>query len=123
VAKRYVLALAVLCAGVAVGQELLDDTDEIKTLTVEMAHALAQHKGQLSLDGLTTISDAAVKALAQHEGPLELGGLTTLSDEAAKALAQHKGPLYLSSRTTLSDEAAAELRSNPEIHLPAKFKR
>jgi hypothetical protein len=60
---RYVLAVAVLMAGVASGQELPEDTNEIKALTVEQAQALAQHKGGLSLDGLTTLSDEAAAAL------------------------------------------------------------
>jgi hypothetical protein len=97
---RCVLAVAVLCAGVAVGQELPKDTNEIKTLTVDQAKELSTHKGWLSLNGLTTLSPEAAKALAEHEGGLSLDGLTTLSDEAAKAL-----------------------KANPEIDLPEEFRR
>jgi hypothetical protein len=50
---RYVLAVALLCAGVAAGQEFPDDTDEIKTLTVEQARALAERHAPLILSGLT----------------------------------------------------------------------
>ncbi len=97
---RYVLAVAVLCAGVAVGQELPRYWNEIKTLTVEQAKALAQREGTLYLNGLKSLSPEAAKALAQHKGTLELNGLTTLSDEAAKAL-----------------------RSNSQVRLPGKFQR
>ena len=97
---RCLLAVAVLITGVAVGQELPKDTNEIKTLTVQQAKALAQHKGYLSLDGLTSLTDAAAKALSQHEGDLSLDGLTTLSDEQAKAL-----------------------RANPSIKLPKTFRK
>jgi hypothetical protein len=93
---RY--TVAVLCAGVAVGQELPKNTDKIETLTQETAYRLAKHEGVLSLNGLTTISDKAAYPLAMHEGRLHLNGLTTLSDEAAKAL-----------------------RANPEIVLPDEF--
>ena len=87
------------------------------------AEALAQHKGSLSLGNLTELSDEAAKALAQHNGNLFLNDLTTLSDDAAKALAQHKGRLFLPYLTTLSDEAAQALRANPSIFLPQKFRK
>jgi hypothetical protein len=103
---RHVLAVAVLCGGVAVGQELPDDTREIKTLTVKQATALAQRTGSLSLDGLTTLSDEAAKALGQHEGSLYLNGLRTLSDAGAQGLSHHRGSLSLNGLSTLSDIAA-----------------
>ena len=63
---RCVLAVAVLCAGVAVGQELPKDTNEIKTLTVDQAKELSTHRGWLYLNGLTTLSDEAAKALGAN---------------------------------------------------------
>jgi hypothetical protein len=63
---RCLLAAAVLCAGVAVGQELREDTNAIKSLTVEQAKALSQHEGHLSLNGLTTLTDEAAKALRSN---------------------------------------------------------
>ena len=87
------------------------------------AKALAQHKGSLSLSNLTELSDEAAKALAQHNGNLFLDDVTTLSDDAAKALARHKGSLLLTCLTTLSDEAAQALRANPRIFLPQKFRK
>ena len=89
------ILMAALC-GVAVAADgLPQDTNEIKSLTVEQAKALAQHKGSLSLNGLTTLSVEAAKALAQHKGDLDLNGLTTLSVEVAMALALHNGSLGL----------------------------
>ena len=51
VAMRYVLAAALLISGVAVAQELLKPTNDIETLTVEQAKALAQQEDYLSFDG------------------------------------------------------------------------
>ncbi len=78
------ILMAALCGVTCVPDELPKDTNEIKTLTVEQAKALAQHKYELSLNGLTTLSDEAAKVLAKHEGVLYLEGPTTLSGEAAK---------------------------------------
>jgi hypothetical protein len=98
------LAWATLLRGQLSAIIALDSPD-----AVAIAKALAQHKGRLYLNGLTTLSDEAAKALAQREGELYLDGLTTLSDEAAKTLAQHKGGLSLDGLTTLPAEAAKAL--------------
>jgi len=92
--------LALRLVGMAVGQKLPKDTNQIRALTVAQAEALAQHLDDLSLDGLKSLSDEAAKALAQHQGHLHLVGLLTLSDEAARALIAH-----------------------PRISLPARFRR
>ena len=56
-----------------------------------MAAALASHRGELSLNGLTAISDESARSLGKHTGGrLMLKGLTTLSTDAAKALAARK---------------------------------
>jgi hypothetical protein len=44
--------------------------NEIKTLTVEQAKALARQNGQVFLLSLTAVSDEAAEALARHDGPL-----------------------------------------------------
>ncbi|MFP6613620.1 MAG: DUF1588 domain-containing protein, partial [Pirellulales bacterium] len=73
------------------------------------------HRSELSLNGLTAISDAVAKVLARHTGGrLFLKGLTTLSPAVARALSQRNGggPIYqmhLDGLTTLSPEAAAAL--------------
>jgi mono/diheme cytochrome c family protein len=92
----------------AVGAET--DPRTITDLPAAEAKRLAgEHRGKLSLDALTTLSDDAAKELANREGFLALNGLKTLSNGAAAALGTHKGYLYLDGLTTLSDEAAAEL--------------
>jgi hypothetical protein len=85
--------------------------DSVPTLTDAAAAALARHRGgTLSLNGLKTLSDAAAAALAGREGRLSLNGLTTLSSGTAKALAAHKGDwLFLDGLTTLTDDAAKSL--------------
>ncbi|NCY01673.1 MAG: hypothetical protein EBX36_01880 [Planctomycetia bacterium] len=67
----------------------------LKTLSPEVASALAMHDGPLLLDGLTEISPDVARSLATHSGELSLAGLKTLGDEARAALATHEGPVVL----------------------------
>lgn len=62
-------------------------------------------KGQLSLNGLKSISAAEVECLVLHEGELCLDGIKKLTDEASEVLAQHKGALSLNGLTTLTPTA------------------
>jgi len=78
----------------------------LRDLSLSVAKALALFKGDLYLNGLTSLSDAAAQALAQHKGWLVLSGLTSLSDAAAQALAQHKGGLYLRGKAKEAVELA-----------------
>ena len=64
-------------------------------------------KGELLLNGLTKLSDAAVEFLSRHTWGLCLNGLTELSD--AGALSKHEDSLELSGLTELSDAAAEAL--------------
>jgi len=68
-----------------------------ETLTLEIARQLIEDADDFVLigDGYSAITDGAAQALAEHEGELYLNGLTSLSAEAAQALAKHKGDLYL----------------------------
>ncbi len=81
----------------------------LTTLSDVAAQALAHHQGDLYLDGLTSLSGTSAQALAHHKGGIELSRLTTLSDVAAQALAQHQGWLDLGRLTSLSDAAAQAL--------------
>jgi hypothetical protein len=93
-----------------------------RSLTVEVATALATHKGSLELDGLSWLPEEIAVALANHEGDLSLDGVTTLTDEAAEAMAGYEGPwLSLGGLTTLSEHAASLLRTNESIVLPDKL--
>ena len=79
-----------------------------KTVTVDVAQALAKRQHGLSMEGLTTISDEVAVVLLPKIGG-ELPGLTSLSPVAAKALAQTRGGLNFDGLKTLSDETAKEI--------------
>jgi len=79
------------------------DLDNLRSLTDEVADHLAQHRGNLWLNGLEEISANQAKALEQHAGELKLDSLKVISDEVAVSLAQHRGPLYLNGLTSLSE--------------------
>jgi beta-lactamase regulating signal transducer with metallopeptidase domain/ubiquinone biosynthesis protein UbiJ len=65
--------------------------NDLGSVDVDTAKALAKFKGQLHLDGLTAIDATKAKALANREGGiLSLAGLTTLDVESAEALAASK---------------------------------
>jgi hypothetical protein len=86
------------------------DLQEFTSITDDAADALAQHEGDLVLNGLISLSDAAAVALAKHQAELSLNGLTSLSDAAAAALAKHKGyGLSLNGLASLSEAAATAL--------------
>ena len=59
------------------------------------AESLSKHQGELWLNGLTELSDAAAESLSKHEGTLGLNGLRELSDAAAESLSKHEGKLWL----------------------------
>lgn len=107
----------------------------LKSLAADVARALAGFRGELLLNGLTSLSPAAARGLAAHKGGMiVLDGLGMLTDEAAKALGSHRGSglslnglqglspavaqalarykgrqLWLDGVRTLSDEAATAL--------------
>jgi hypothetical protein len=95
----------------------IDDEDEEGELELEgitelsdaAAESLSKHKGELNLNGLTELSEAAAKSLSKHYGELNLDGLTELSDSVAQSLSKHKGCLSLNGLTELSDAAAKNL--------------
>jgi hypothetical protein len=84
--RWVVVAALVVSCGVGLADELPENTNEIKTLTVEQAEALAKHEGELSLWRLTKITPEVAEALAEHEGELGLNGLTTITPEVLKIL-------------------------------------
>lgn len=92
-------------------EELPDDTDAIQTLTVEQAQHLASQDGDLSLNGLTAISDEVAEALSQHAGGwLRLDGLSSVSARTAAALIRHEDAVTLESLFELTSyELAAKL--------------
>jgi hypothetical protein len=87
--------------------ELPYDTEALETLTIAQAALLAARAGDLSLDGLTEISDEVAEILSHHVGgSLSLNNITTLSETAA-ALARHEGDVDLQALTRLTSEALA----------------
>lgn len=77
-------------------------TSETNALITEVAAALSNHKGDLSLNGLRTLTPDAASALANHQGRLRLGELSELPLECTEALARHQGPLCVAKVTCLS---------------------
>jgi len=78
----------------------------LSRLTAAAAEALARRKGDLALDGLTTLSDPASNALVRHEGTLRLNSLwrsPTLKQMAPLVVVEkHKGDLYLDGLKSLA---------------------
>jgi len=100
--------------------------DNIRSLSVEAAEALAAHEGVLVLNGLESLVPAVAAALARRTGnaktnrpgTLVLNGLPAISPEAATALAAFPGELVLKAITELSSEGAAALaRHKGRLHL------
>jgi len=114
---RTLLALTlVLTCSVGLADELPSNTREIETLTVEQAETLVgRNQWSLYLDGLITLSPDVAKILAQVKGQISLNGLTTLSKETAEQLAappqeKHRSrSLSLNGLSTLSPAVAEEL--------------
>jgi len=96
--------------------------DGLTTLPDDIALSIGgkDSRGDLHLNGLTSLSPIAAKAICQREGDLYLNGLTTVSEETLKTLAEHKAPgfarpiVFLKGLTTLSDGGAAILASWPK---------
>ena len=84
---------------------------------MEVARELARHEGDLSLDGLSTITPEVAHELANYDGEwLSLDGLTSISVEVARELAKHDGEwLSLDGLTSITEEVARELAMNEEI--------
>ena len=89
------------------------ELDGLSTISLEVAKQLVLHPSNLSLNGLTALSDDIAVVLATHEGDgLNLNGLTSLSDEAVESLSKYTcgdcyfEGLFLDGLTSLSDAAA-----------------
>ena len=93
----------------------------LTNLSETAANYLSKYPGNLSLEGITTLSDNIMKILSEHKvlkddsENLEDAydglflGLTHLTDNAAKYLSSYQGDLGLYSLSTLSDTAAEAL--------------
>lgn len=95
--------------------------DGVTDLSPEVAAILARFPKLLSLGGIKTLGTAAAaKALAQHRGELMLDGLLHLPEDVAKALARHRGTLLtFENLRFLSDGAAMALKNYPgKVEMP-----
>ncbi|MEI8320229.1 MAG: hypothetical protein WCH79_20030, partial [Planctomycetia bacterium] len=93
---------ALAAAGVG-GRVDLGDRD---ALSVAEAELVAEHRGDVSLDGLTTLPAETAAVLARHGiGMLSLDGLKTLDTDVASALAAKPGWLVLDGVTKIEEVA------------------
>lgn len=82
--------------------------DGLRSLTADVARALAAHGGEknkLSLNGLETLDIETARSLVGHQGPLLLDKLSVISDALAEILASRGGSVSLQGVTTMSDKA------------------
>ena len=94
------------------------ELEELDYLSDAAAEILSKHKGGLSLEGLANLSDAAAESLSKHKGELSLGGLKSLSNAAAESLSKHEGELDLGGLKSLSNAAAESLSKHEgELYL------
>ena len=91
----------------------IDSLNEYTSINAAAAKSLTSFRGNLYLNGLTSLTDEAAKSLGLFKDTvLSLNGLTSLTDKAAKSLASFRGyHLYLNGLTSLTDEAAKALAS------------
>jgi hypothetical protein len=84
--------------------------DGLPTLGLENAEQLSGHRALLSLCGLQDISAAEVEELTKkRKGELRLKGIRRLHPEVARVLAGHSGALDISGVQELPDDVAKEL--------------
>ena len=95
-------------AGLCGFREFLLRLDGLTSISDDTAQCLGKHHGELSLRGVSMLSEAAAEGLAKIEGKLRLDGLTNLSDAAAVHLGKHCGELELGLQT-LTNFAAEHL--------------
>lgn len=83
----------------------------------DIVSALAEHRGDLKLSGIRTLTRVMAAALANHDGTLEIYSCNT--DQVAALLSEHEGPLVLGGIAELSSSSAFSLSVRPgAIGLP-----
>ena len=124
---RFLIAAALLLScSLCLAEDLPQDTNEIKSLTVEQAAELAKlarWRLILQLDGLTSIDKDVAQELTKFKGRwLYLDGLTSIDKDVAQELAKFQGWLYLNGLTSIDKEVFEKLKSNERIILPYKYR-
>jgi hypothetical protein len=80
--------------------------DEVDDLSAEVVEILANHTADLSLNGLTRITDEVAGILSKHRGNnISLNGLYEISDVSAEALSKHDGNIELKGLKKISENA------------------
>ena len=114
----WLVSLSINCSG-----QIPSDTNKLTEISVEQAGDLAAKStnGIVSLNGLKTLSSEVAAALAKSSVPIYLDGLATLSPEVATELARYQGSgISLSGINTLNPEAAQILANQDRLFLPTK---
>lgn len=89
--------------------------------TYHSTHLLSYHKVYLSLQGLTSLSDANAEFFASHEGELDLRQLAELSDDGARKLSVARGKIF-SDNSKLVANKKKEEQEKQRVLLPEKEK-
>jgi hypothetical protein len=120
----------VLCCGLCLAEDLSFGNikkrvvSNEQALTVEQAAELVtDFEGDLRLRDLTSIDKDVANDLVKFIGHLELGGLSSIDKDVARELAKYAGALlHLDGRTSIDESGLTYLKSNPNIHLPEKYR-
>jgi serine/threonine protein kinase len=87
------------------------ELNKIEEISVETARVLADQKGSLSLNGLTSFSDNVASALAEHVGrQIYLNGVTDISTQTARRLCRYQQVLRLSGLKKITDALSEVFR-------------
>ncbi len=108
---RYlIVASLLLSCSLCLAEDFPEDTNEIKSLTVEQAAELVANHGYLPLGGLTSIDKDVAQELAKVKGwGLDLRGLTSIDKDVAQELAKFEGTLNLGGLKSIDKDVAQEL--------------
>ena len=94
------------------------DLSEFTVIEAVAARVLKRHNGPLNLSSLAELPEAAAESLSKHEGEeLSLNGLTELSDPLSEVLSLHHGTLSLGGLASLTTQASKSLSTVSYTHL------
>jgi hypothetical protein len=104
--------------GIDIRIETIGDTPGFIALAKSFV-SFVKSSGDLWLDSVTKIGDAAAVELAKHKGRLYLRGLKTLSDAAAEAFVKCEGEIYLDGKAKkkLNKKQLSNVLSKDKVEL------
>jgi hypothetical protein len=85
-------------AGLCGFREFFLRLNGLTSISDDTAQCLGKHHGELSVEGVSILSEGAAEGLCKVEGRLRLDGLTNLSDAASVHLGKHCGELGIPQR-------------------------